>query len=464
VRALERRQKLNIPLDPTDFPVCSSYVEELKNQVDSLRFSLRWINGVSVCASESQIEKILKIPFVKGAEKLNCSKRNTLASYPVPEPSYFDPTKASILYKHIRESMNLDTLTAKGLDGKGIRIAILDAGFKKVDEHPAFSHLRENNRILACRDFFSGKDEGYFHSFHGTGVLGCLGGYYEDKPFGAATGAEYILARTESEYSERLIEEDCWLAAMEWADSMGADILSSSLGYSDKRYEYKDLDGMKTSVTKAANLAVKKGMIVVIANGNEGNNNFKYLSAPADGDSVIYRGVLKPEVSAPGYVLVPGKNNGFEFTAGTSFACPLVSGFIACMMQLHPDWSPGKIREELFRTCNMFPYFDYRMGYGVPDATLLFHKREAGVPFFEVKESGDSLTILFSDSLLKKDPLNFRNGIPVFYHVQGEDGRLTEFQSLIIPKKVKGFRLPATIKARGRLRIWINGYLYEEEE
>ena len=224
-------------------------------------------------------------------------------------------------------------------------------------------------------------------------------------------------------------------------------------------------------------------MVVIISNGNEGNNNFKYLNAPADAPEVISvgatypmlkapmkfssygpnsKGILKPEVSAPGYVVSAGKNGKYVITAGTSFSCPLVAGYVACLLQLHPDWKNEDVRKALFSQSHLYPYYDYRLGYGVPDARNVFQEKSKVNPTFAVIQKLDSLYILFPDSVAKRDSLKKRNGMVLNYNIADDQNKLIEFKSVILPPQSRGIKLPASILTRGRLRIWFDGWMWEE--
>lgn len=478
--ALLRREKHGLHgLHYTDYPVCEEWVQAVEGIADSLRYRLRWFNAVTVRASQAQVHQISALPFVAAVEPFEPLLSQLTEADKVDSLS----REKQELWRMQRTLMHLDTLAVRGLSGQGIRIAILDAGFNQVDEHPAFDHLRKQNRIEQARDFYSNKSDPYFHSAHGTAVLGCIAGMWEGKPIGAAPEATFFLARTEHSRSEKPIEEDHWLAAMEWADSLGADIISSSLGYTDSRYTYANLDGRQSKVTQAAAMAVRKGMLVVNSIGNEGSGSFHWLGAPADADSVLSvggsyphvkfpvaftsygpnaRGILKPEISAPGIVLSTGLKGQLKQEFGTSFSCPLVTGYAACVMQLHPDASCMEVKKMIVESGHLWPYYDYRLGYGVADAKYLYRARDTVAPTFTVRVTEDTIYVAVDTLAGISSSVNPNEREPFYYHIAEEKGILIEANSVLVPKGRTIIKLPGDWLRMGRLRLWYKGYLWEE--
>lgn len=481
-KALERRQRHNIPFPQADdYAVDTTYVMQVAKRVTGLRHALRWWNCVTVEATEAEIAAVRLLDCVKLVEAIRPAV-HVVAS--LENGGSKRDLKLERLYRHQRKLMNMDTLRARGLTGKGVRIAVLDAGFKGADTHPAFAHLHEKGRILASRDFFSEKKDAYFHSGHGTAVLSCIAGYFKGRPLGAAPDAEFLLARTEHNLWEPEIEEDHWLAAMEWADTEGADMISASLGYAKKRYTYSQMDGRTTKVTRAAALAVRKGMLVVNSAGNEGGGKFRYLAAPADADSVLsvggsypmvrypmwfsshgpnYRKVLKPEIAAPGVVVGAHKKGGYKVFPGTSFSCPLITGLAAALMQADPAATNMEIRQQIIELGHFYPYYDYRLGYGVPDAARLWHPADSVPPTFEVRDLGDTLFVRFLAKFDKADSISLRSGKPFHFHLRQPDGVLKEYRYFRVREEMKGFKIPRKSPGEGRLHIWYEGYYWVEE-
>ncbi len=275
-----------------------------------------------------------------------------------------------------------------GLTGESLLVGIMDTGFDL--QHPALAHLISDNRIIATYDFINNdenvEDTANGQQFHGTAVLSAIGGYAAGSLIGAAYGASYILAKTEIANLEIVAEEDNWIAAAEWMDSIGVDIISSSLGYIDW-YQQWQLDGNTCAITVAAQTAAQLGIIVVNASGNERTTTWGTLIPPADGPEVIAVGAvfpdgaiapfsspgptadgrIKPDVMAQGISVwcADYRSDGYMSVNGTSMATPLIAGGLALIMQAHPDWNRGKIFDRLKSTASnsISPNNDY--GWGI---------------------------------------------------------------------------------------------------
>lgn len=484
-KSIERRLEngLDFPQD-SDLPFCEEQISGIEGLVTSLRYQLRWLGAVTVEANPDEIEAVRKLDFVTKIEPFQEVTPVVTAATKLENDE--DDQKYARLVKLIRDQMGFDSLAAWDLHGRGVRVAIFDVGFNDVDEHIAFAHLRDNGKIRKVRDFY-GKDEKlYNHHYHGTAVLSCIAGKYQDQYIGEAYEAEFLLARTEHLIWEKIIEEDHWLAAMEWADREGADIISSSLGYNDKRYTYSQMDGNTTKVTKAANMAFQKGILVINSIGNEGDSKFRYLGAPSDGDSVLAigasnpasavplgfssegpnaRGVLKPEISAPGAVLVATKNDDYNILTGTSFSAPLVTGLAACLMEKYPEKNNREIRQLLMELGHRYPYADYYLGYGIPSAANLSIEEDSSSLDLSVTYAKDSVLIQFSEPAPQKSQVI--SGKPVLYYqfVAKETGALLRFFNVLVPAGTGGFKLsfPEEKRQKESLRIWYEGFLWEEE-
>jgi subtilisin family serine protease len=299
------------------------------------------------------------------------------------------------------DQIGLTGLHGCGYDGSGVLVCVLDDGFTFHDTHEALRDqpIGPGRR----RDFVDGDTTVTNPSGaglrHGTAVLGLIGGNRFGSYVGAAFGAEFALARTENDFVERPVEMLYWGMGAEWADSLGADIITSSVGYfqfddPDSNYTYADMDGRTTVVSQAARIAARKGILVVNAVGNVGNQSWRFVIAPADvdGDSLIAVGAvnangdtvsfssagptadgrIKPDLVALGLndpILLAGSDPGaYTAGAGTSFAAPLVSGLAACLMQAHPQWTPHDVILALRTTASRADHPDHKMGYGIPDA------------------------------------------------------------------------------------------------
>ena len=284
----------------------------------------------------------------------------------------------------------------KGIKGQGMVIAVLDAGFYNADKLPSLSNLYETGKILGTRDFVNPSSDFYTEHWHGMMVLSTMGGYLPGELIGTAPEASYWLLRTEDAASEYLIEEDNWVAGAEFADSVGADIINSSLGYyefddSTMNHTYADMDGKTTRVTRGANMASSKGMLVFSSAGNEARNNWRKIIAPADGDHVIAvgavdrnrnyasfssvgpaaDGAIKPDLAAMGSgTAVQGIIWDIVARSGTSFASPVLAGMAACLWQANPTVTAKEMARIMMLTGHQAIKPDTLLGYGIPDMQL----------------------------------------------------------------------------------------------
>ena len=289
--------------------------------------------------------------------------------------------------------LNGQYLHQQGFRGKGIQIAILDAGFLNANTIAAFDSLRNSNRILGTRDFVDPKADIYKQNYHGMSVLSCMGGNVPGDLKGTAHDASFYLIRSEDAATEYLIEEDNWVAAAEYADSLGVDIINSSLGYYEfddpnMNHTYADMNGKTTRVTRGANMAFQKGILVFSSAGNEGNNSWEHIIAPSDGENVIgvgavdkkgiratfssvgpaYNGAVKPNVAATGAGTTLVLNSGFIGNAnGTSFSSPVLAGLGACLLQANPEATAKQIKLAIEKSANQYDKPDSLLGFGIPD-------------------------------------------------------------------------------------------------
>lgn len=436
-KAIERRVRNNVPLyDYSDLPVNSNYIRHVEDLSDSVSAVSRWFNASVVYCTDDAIEEIKRLPFVLKAEPAGKLKKSVLGDDD-------DISAKSVrLLDYQTRVLGREDLKAKDLNGKGVRIAVLDAGFSDADENPAFDHLRAANRIIKTYDFINNREHVYDYADHGTMVLSCIGGIYKGKNIGLATEAEFLLARTEYNYREPYSEEEHWVEAAEWADKNGADIINSSLGYTSDRYFQSDLDGKTSLVSRAATMAARKGILVVNAAGNDGSGKWKKLGVPADADSILtvggvdpYKAMhvdfssygptadkrLKPNVVAPGIVMA-AVNKKIGNTQGTSFASPLTAGFAACILQLHKEWDCQKLLHSIERSGRLYPYYDYAHGYGIPRAAYFLGDSAMNKPTFSFELSNDQITVKADTSILEKDESDL-----LYYHIRENSGYIHKY-------------------------------------
>lgn len=402
-RAINRRQQQNIPLVPNDLPVSRQYVDSLKQLNITCYYASKWLNGI-VCGIQDSalIHQIKNISFVKEVRWVynpsltkSLKKRidyQQLTNHFFNEHFDYGQSKAQI------ELVNGISLHSLDYLGEGKLIAVLDAGFYKVNEIATFDSLWMNHQITGTKDFVDFDNEVFDSHPHGMMVLSIMAGFDNGQLIGTAPKADYLLIRTEDASSEHLIEEYNWLKGAEYADSVGADIINSSLGYTEFDYPgfdhaYASLDGNSTIVTRAADMAASKGILVINSAGNEGNDPWKYIVAPADGDSVLSVGavdangdiavfssygprvdrVVKPNVLAVGYGNYIQRNeNSYSLGYGTSFAAPIISGMSACLWQAFPKLSNMNIFVTIEQSGSHYFFPGERMGYGIPDFNLAY--------------------------------------------------------------------------------------------
>ncbi len=416
-RALERRKKYGIAITEQDLPVNKQYIKKLKALGLKIENVSKWLNSAVVSTKDSSlIDKAKELPFVssiglsdKYYNKEKKSSKNNIYQKP-NEKTLIKHLAVSVDdFKNNKDYEKYNKIYGKSLNqiqihnghlmhdaayrGEGMHVAILDGGFYKVDSLPAFDSIRANNQILGVRDFVDKDGMVYDASSHGMMVLSTMAGNIPGKLLGTAPKASYWLLRTEVGRYEYIIEEYNWLAAAEFADSAGVDVINSSLGYNgfdDKLQSHKviDLDGNTALGTRAADIAASKGMLIVLSAGNSGASKWKYITVPGDADSVITVGAItktgkhasfssyglgdsrlvKPNVCAIGNPSTVSSRKGNVSTAhGTSFASPIMAGLVTCLWQAHPELNNMQIIDILQRSSSQYNQPDTALGYGIPD-------------------------------------------------------------------------------------------------
>jgi len=394
-----------------DAPVYAPYLADVA-KITEVHHVTRWFNGVSVTADEAQIERLRGLRFVLDVTPVGKWWRGGPPEQTTSPPdSRLRPGRTGALDYGVSFSqmhmVKADSLHLLGLTGAGVRIAVFDDGFNYLD-YAAFDRLRPH--IVARYDFIDQDTLVAFDPYytdHGTEVLSCLAAYAPGNLIGPAYDAEFLLARTENDDYERPVEEDNWVAAAEWAVAKGANIISSSVGYNwfqndsqgnwfDSSYTLAQMDGKTSVITRAAQKAAGRGVVVVNAAGNERNqsgpSNWYWhgkLLMPSDGDSVIAVGAvyangfaasftsagptadgrIKPDVSALGFgVLVADPSYpGYVQRNGTSYATPVIAGVVAQLLQAHPSWDPIAVRTALRLSGSQALAPDTLGGWGVID-------------------------------------------------------------------------------------------------
>ncbi len=417
-KAIDRRVKFNIPFDKHDLPVNPSYITQVKEVGGEIVGTLKWFNGVILKnPSETVLANITALSFVKevlpGLPKTTKGIENTLGNYEIEGIPPYSFSQNSEYYPRYKSQtgvfdygnalnqiamIKMDELHNLGYTGQGITIGVLDGGFANTNIISGFDSLFLQNRILGTFDAAEKGNDVFASTMngHGTSVLSVMGANRPGLIVGSAPHASYWLIRTEVTGQESRIEEYQWSIGAAFADSVGVDVINSSLGYTEfdnslYNYTYEMMDGNTAIVTRAADIAASKGILVVNSAGNEGSSQWKYIGAPADGDSVLtvgatnykghwasfsswgptFDGRIKPDVSAQGsgtwLLMSSGTAQGGN---GTSFSSPLIAGSMACLMQALPNYSPMKLIKLIRSTSSYSLNPNDTLGYGVPDFKL----------------------------------------------------------------------------------------------
>jgi subtilisin family serine protease len=401
-KALDRRDKYNIELNMQDVPVEASYVTQVEDLgIEPIAVS-KWFNGVFAWLTETQVDQVSALSFVQEVDSFLQNDGGKMASPPlnkfgVPNEGFQSgKTTLDFDYGFTEEQitqLNLDYLHNLGFTGEGITIAILDAGFPEADNISAFDYIRDNGQIKGGYNFVDDNDDYYTRGDHGTMVLSTIGGYIENEFVGTAIDADFYLFITENVDREMPDEEVFWIEGAERADSIGADVINTSLGYSefdDSRYDYtyEDMNGETAYITRGAQIAAEKGIMVVNSAGNSGNDEWHYITAPADGIDVFTIGAvdsdgdpagfssygptadgrIKPDVDARGsWAAIIRTDGNIDFGSGTSFSSPIMAGAMACFIQAYPNVNPMEMRQTVRESANHFNNPTNQMGYGIPD-------------------------------------------------------------------------------------------------
>ena len=391
-RAWEQREKWNIPTDEMDYPVSTMYLDSIQKLGAKIFHKSRWFNGATVELTETQAKKISDLGFVTAVEM---TRDNSLSSgsrwAPWRVQKHVDEHQSNNFTDDQLALYNLTPLLEKGYKGKGILMTVCDGGFWNADKVSFFRKAQEVGHF----DFTDDEDDFYGSTGeHGTECLSTISGIIEGYN-GAAIEADYYLMRSEEEQTESPKEMDNLVAALEKADSLGVNVFSISLGYALFDNHSWDLpksalDGKTTRVSRAATIAARKGMLVCVAAGNEGDDSWHTISAPADADSILTVGAVdidgnigsfssygpsadgrvKPEVCAVGVQATLINHSGSIVNSnGTSFATPLLAGLAASLWSALPKENAMQIRERIIRSADRYTKPDMNQyGYGIPDA------------------------------------------------------------------------------------------------
>ena len=392
-RSIQRRQAQGLLLDSSDLPVIPAYLTAVRNTGANVLYQLRWLNGAIVDCNESQYLAIQNLPFVEGTKPLN-SRQTESPVKKKPKSGIQSLDYGSSLVQN--NQLEMDSMHAWGYHGEGKLIAVMDAGFQNVNNHAAFTHLVQNQKIIGVRDLVARDGDVYQDHWHGGAVLSNIAAFMPGNLIGGAYGADFFLIRTEDAATENEIECAYWEAGLELADSAGADVVNSSLGYTtfdtpSLDYNYNTLNGQISIASRAASMAAGKGMVVVNSAGNEGNNSAwgGWISVPADAPDILTAGAIdnsglqagfsgkgptpdgriKPDLVAMGSGTVTAdvfSNSGITLNNGTSFSAPVLSGLVAGFWQAHPELNARQVMAALKNSASNRNNPNNTIGWGIP--------------------------------------------------------------------------------------------------
>ncbi|MBB4036459.1 subtilisin family serine protease [Dysgonomonas hofstadii] len=395
-RAIERRMKQKIAIDSTDLPLSNEYIKEVEAVGGIVVAKSKWQKTISVhCSDSSLVEKYKELPFVsdalfvwKGRPVVKKENNDSIIKYPAMETIAFGNNYGSA-DRNIKLN-NGQVLHNAGFKGKGMHIGVIDAGFNHLPEIEMLDNLDIKGYkgfIYEHEDLFENANQ------HGLNVLSCIGANKPMQFVGTAPEAGFWLFSTEDSRSEYPIEEDYWATAIEYADSVGIDVVNTSLGYNNfdypaKSYTHQDLDGKTAYITRAANAAARKGILLVISAGNSGDSEWEKITSPSDAANVLTVGAVKrdsivapfssrgmtadlrvkPDVMALGlFASVIDDNGKVSMKAGTSFSSPIMCGMVACLWQAFPTLTNMEIIDAVRRSSDQYETYNEDYGYGLPD-------------------------------------------------------------------------------------------------
>ncbi|MGA3014912.1 MAG: S8/S53 family peptidase [Bacteroidales bacterium] len=416
-RAIDRRNAQGIPIIEEDLPVNPTYVNKVAATGVQVYTRCKWFNGITVRATDSSVlNSIRALPFVQSVTRVTSynSKKSDgayrkfkvekdLFRKSEPHKNLIPGTVQAYNYGPSYAQIHLlngDVLHNEGYRGQGKVIAVLDDGFMNVDINPEFDSLRANNQILGTRDFVEPDSDVYRQDSHGEGVLSTMACDDPGNLIGTAPKASYWLIRTEDVNSENIVEEYNWVVGAEMADSVGADIISSSLGYSSFDNDWMDhtcadMNGYTNPSTRGANTAESKGMAISISAGNSGGYS-TCVDSPSDAVAALAIGAVdslghyaffsstgtyvKPNLASMGVdCTVASPDTSYGFASGTSFSCPINAGLMACLWQARPTLTPSQLYLAIEKSSSQYAHPDSILGYGIPDYAKALVYAGAGI-------------------------------------------------------------------------------------
>jgi serine protease AprX len=419
-KSIDRRVKQRISLDSLDLPVSQKYIDQVSPYVQQVLYHSNWLNASVVIADQGSIDEIKNFDFVdhivlaapgyvpEGRISANINAKSGLNKNAKNKGQSIEAP-----FDYQNSLLGIQEMHEEGFRGNGITIAVFDAGFPGVDQIPGFSHLFENNQLVGTKDFVHIWNKNIFSkNQHGTNVLSLLASDDPELLMAGAPDAHYILCITEEVSTEFRIEEYNWIKAAEFADSLGVDIINSSLGYwdfDDKSMDYtlEDLDGETALISKGASLAGNKGILVVTSAGNYGSRGSSSITAPADAKGILavgatniamerasfssqgptYDGRIKPDVSTYGeQVWLMRSNGNLGRASGTSFASPQIAALAAGLWQARPEWTKNELIQRIVESSSIGGNPDNAIGFGIPNFLIALYGKVLSIERQEIEE------------------------------------------------------------------------------
>ena len=406
-RAIARRAKQQITVVEQDLPVNETYVQAVSEAGGRILFPLKWSNACVVSCTDAVLQGISQLEMVSETRYLGpLDSQNSMAAYGGTKSYRYGVAANSLKNETQLSLLGIPRMHEQAFKGEGMIVAIFDGGFSGVDNEAPFSHLFTDNLLVAARNFTAPSQSIYQYSDHGTRVLSTLTAQIPDEYQGIVPEAQIVLCVTEVVRSEYRVEEYYWQRAAEFSDSLGVDVINSSLGYNlfdddQMNYTYEQMDGSTSTIAQAADWAFSKGMMVVVSAGNEGANSWKYITTPADAHDVLAVGSLNPDqgVSSfsswgpsadnrvkPDVTCIGGSaqlvNSTGSITSGngTSFASPQIAGLVTGLWQALPTLTAEELLQKVRETATAANNPDDRIGYGIPTFSRVFGDLINGLP------------------------------------------------------------------------------------
>lgn len=403
-RSIDRRGWQNLPVDQSDMPVTKKYTDSLTAMGLNVLFTSKWLNGALISSTDTSLVDTLyylsfvdTIPWKPSVYDLYYPKPSSTKRFEDPYPT--PPEYSYGISYDQNHQLKLDFMHSKGFSGNGVLLAVLDAGFLYMEGLPAFESAYANGKIRATKNFVNRNAGVYESHTHGMHVSSIIMANWPNNLIGTAPDVDLLLALTENVASETRIEEFSWIAGAEWADSLGADILNTSLGYTtfddpSTNYSYEDLDGKTAHISVANSMTAAKGMVSVTSAGNSGSDPWYYIGTPADATDILAVGAadrtgmlanfssrgptydhrIKPDVTAMGSkTAIQNWDSTATQGSGTSYSSPLIAGAAAVLWQAYPSLTAKELIRWIIESGDRYEFPDIEYGYGIPSFRAAYY-------------------------------------------------------------------------------------------